>query len=356
MPRTPRVEYENAVYHVKARGKHLKPIVFDDDDRKLFCDTFAEACGRTGWEVFAWVLMDNHYHAVFRTPEPNLVTGMQWFQNAYTRRLNARKKLRGALFDGRYRAIPIEDAATSPRGSLVWRDYLRSVIDYVHLVPGCSGIVDGSNKSCLDYPWSSLAKGYSLAPSKRPPWLAVAEGLDLLGFPDSAVGRRRSMERLDGIIRNEGGDPLAGELPLSRRFERGWFWGSEAFRGRLVTRFEKLGSQKRRNSRSRKESPTKDHGVKRAAEIIAEGAKHFGITVEELRQKRRGDLRRSSVAWAIAKETTVPQEWIAKQLNLKSAANTSQQIRLFHLVPEKELVREVKAWKLSRSHGVTNSE
>jgi len=52
----------------------------------------------------------------------------------------------------------------------------------------------------------------------------------------------------------------------------------------------------------------------------------------------------------------VPQEWIAKQLNLKSAANTSQQIRLFHLVPEKELVREVKAWKLSRSHGVTNSE
>lgn len=58
---------------------------------------------------------------------------MQWFQNAFTRRLNARRHLWGHLYGGRYKAIPIEDAATSPRGSVVWRDYLRAVIDYVHL-------------------------------------------------------------------------------------------------------------------------------------------------------------------------------------------------------------------------------
>jgi len=81
MPRTPRVEYENAVYHGMARGDRREPIVLDDEDRTLFLDTFGEACGRTGWEVFAWVLLDNHYHAVFRSPEPNLVFGMQWFQN-----------------------------------------------------------------------------------------------------------------------------------------------------------------------------------------------------------------------------------------------------------------------------------
>lgn len=40
-----------------------------------------------------WVLMENHYHAVFRTPEPNLVAGMQWIQNAFTRRLNVRREL-----------------------------------------------------------------------------------------------------------------------------------------------------------------------------------------------------------------------------------------------------------------------
>jgi hypothetical protein len=49
------------------------------------------------------------------------------------------------------------------------------------------------------------------------------------------------------------------------------------------------------------------------------------------------------------KETSVPQEWIAERLNLKSAANASQQIRRFHLVPDKDLPREVRAWKWSRN-------
>ncbi len=36
MPRTPRVEYENAVYHVMARGDRREAIVHDDGDRQLF--------------------------------------------------------------------------------------------------------------------------------------------------------------------------------------------------------------------------------------------------------------------------------------------------------------------------------
>ena len=214
---------------------------------------------------------------------------------------------------------------------------------------GRAGLVNGTTISCLDYPWSSLAKGYALPPSKRPAWLSVPEGLDLLGSPDTVAGRRRFIERLDGFIREEQSDPLAGEVPLSKQFERGWFWGSEAFRERLVARIEKMGERKSRNYRSRSEGPAKDHGLRRAEEILAEGAKHFGFTGEELRQNRWGDWRRSAVAWAIAKETSVPQEWIAEHLNLKSAANASQQIRRFHQVPDKELPREVRAWKMSRN-------
>src|SRR5690606_18258804 len=131
-----------------------------------------------------------------------------------------------------------------------------------------------------------------------------------------AYGRRRFIERLDGFIREEQSDPLAGDVPLSKQFERGWFRGSEAFRERLVARIEKMGQRKSRNHRSRSEGPAKDHGLRRAEEILAEGAKHFGLTGEELRQNRRGDWRRSAVAWAIAKETRVPQEWIAEYLNL----------------------------------------
>ena len=43
--------------------------------------TLAEACKKTGWEVLAWVIMDNHYHWLLRTPKPNLVAGMSWFQS-----------------------------------------------------------------------------------------------------------------------------------------------------------------------------------------------------------------------------------------------------------------------------------
>jgi len=88
--RAPRTQYEGAVYHVMARGDRREPIVFDDQDRATFVRTLASARKKSGWEVFSWVLMDNHYHAVFRTPHGNLIEGMRWFQNTFTRRINSR--------------------------------------------------------------------------------------------------------------------------------------------------------------------------------------------------------------------------------------------------------------------------
>ena len=59
MPRARRIEYENAIYHVMARGNRREPIVFNDRDRELLAFTLSEAATRCGWEVFAWVSMDN---------------------------------------------------------------------------------------------------------------------------------------------------------------------------------------------------------------------------------------------------------------------------------------------------------
>jgi len=173
--------------------------------------------------------------------------------------------------------------------------------------------------------------------------------LDLYGERDNAAGRRRFVERLDGFVREERSDPSAFDLPLSKSFERGWYWGSQAFRERLAARLEGMAPRQSRNYRSRSAGPSKDHGEKRAHGILAEAMAHYGMTCDELQQDRRGDWRRSSVAWALAKETSVPHAWIAEKLNLKSAANASQQIRRFHLEPARELPREVRVWKLSRN-------
>ena len=223
------------------------------------------------------------------------------------------------------------------------------VCDYFHLNPGRAGLVNGGERSLLDFTWSSVAKGYALPPSKRPAWLATEAGLDLFGEADTVAGRRRLVDRLDGFIRAEQSDPQVHDLPLSKHFERGWFWGSQDFRERLLSQLEKLDPKKSRNYRSRSAGPSKDHGEKRAHEILAEGAAHYGMSEITLREDRRGDWTRSSVAWALAKETNVPHAWIAEKLNLKSVPNASQQIRRFHREPVKALPKEVKQWKLSRN-------
>ena len=100
MPRSVRIEFPGAFYHLMARGNRRQPIFADDDDRRFFLKALADACEMTGWRVHAWALMSNHYHLMIETPEPNLVEGMKWLQNAYTRRFNTRHRLWGRLFFG----------------------------------------------------------------------------------------------------------------------------------------------------------------------------------------------------------------------------------------------------------------
>ena len=53
MARKLRVQYPGAFYHVMNRGDRREPIYSDDQDRRLFLDTLAEACEKTDWQVHA---------------------------------------------------------------------------------------------------------------------------------------------------------------------------------------------------------------------------------------------------------------------------------------------------------------
>lgn len=96
-----RIEFAGAVYHLMSRGNQGQAIFRGDADRKLFLETLAEGCEKTGWQVHAYVLMGNHYHLLVETPEANLVAGMKWIQGTYTQRFSAGHKLFGHLFQGR---------------------------------------------------------------------------------------------------------------------------------------------------------------------------------------------------------------------------------------------------------------
>jgi putative transposase len=62
-----RIQSAGKYNHVMAWGNCREAIFHDDDDRRFFLHTLAQACEMTGWRVHAWVLMGNHYHRLPQT-------------------------------------------------------------------------------------------------------------------------------------------------------------------------------------------------------------------------------------------------------------------------------------------------
>ena len=97
MPRSLRIEYEGARYHVMCRGNQQGDIFVSQGDVDLFLRTLSEVCDRNHVVVHAWCIMSNHYHLLLETPQGNLVDAMKWFQGCFTQRYNACHHLSGHL-------------------------------------------------------------------------------------------------------------------------------------------------------------------------------------------------------------------------------------------------------------------
>lgn len=70
-------------------------------------------------------------------------------------------------------------------------------------------------RSLLDYPWSSLALAYAVAPGKRGE-VEVATGLELAQCPDTVAGRRQYVRRLDErAMREQAVATGAGEAEIA---------------------------------------------------------------------------------------------------------------------------------------------
>src|ERR1700754_4113801 len=100
MPRPLRVEYPGALYHVMSRGDRREDIFADALDRERFLALVGRACLKTGWQVHAYCLMSNHWHAVIETAQANLSVGMRWLLGTYTQSFNRRHGQWGHLFGG----------------------------------------------------------------------------------------------------------------------------------------------------------------------------------------------------------------------------------------------------------------
>src|SRR5437667_6778181 len=124
MARPLRIERPGGRYHVTARGNEQRAIYRDEKDRFHFLELLAESRERFGAKIHSYVLMDNHFHLLLETPEANLSRTMQWLGVSYSVWFNLRHKRAGHLFQGRFKAVVVEDDAG-------WQEVAR----YVHLNP-----------------------------------------------------------------------------------------------------------------------------------------------------------------------------------------------------------------------------
>jgi hypothetical protein len=149
----------------------------------------------------------------------------------------------------------------------------------------------------------------------------------MLGYPDTADGRRRMVEALDERARAEGvqsGIPqktggLDGRLSDLRR---GWYWGRQEFAEKMLKMSEALG-RKRRSRAFLRTPEVLEHGELKALEILEAGLEREGLQKADLPGLRANDSRKVAIAREIWQQTTVSQSWISERLAMKNAANVS---------------------------------
>jgi len=205
MSRAWRIEYEGALYHLLSRGNEQRDIFEDQKDRNLFLDTICEFSERFEIHVFAYVMMDNHYHLLVRTRHANLKKAMHWFGTTYAQRFNRRHFRSGHLFQGRYKSILVQNDA-----------YMLQLSYYIHRNPLRAGIV----KRLADYRWSSY-RSYAYG-RKSPRWLST----DLIFSQFKSKDRhKRYREKVQGYAKEE--------KRLWEDLRHGLFLGSKGFVERI---------------------------------------------------------------------------------------------------------------------------
>lgn len=307
------------------RGNHQEPVFKDNKDHEEFLDTLGEVVERMGWKLHAFVLMGNHYHLLIETPEANLVDGMRWFQSTYTQRFNSRHKQCGHLFQGRYKALLVDDG-----------EYFSAVANYIHLNPARAGCFDLENGKLSDYKWSSYP-GY-LRSSMRPGFLTVERLLWNYGKYDDCSGRsdyRQRMKKRVLEIQHSGNPKEADEQ--WEKIRRGWVLGSDHFCERVRRLADEVMKGKQPESFSGESRRL--HDETRAEEILKRGLHVFSLTEDELSDLRKGDDRKKVVAWMIRKRTSVKNDWISTRLKMGHPNSISRHMGEVERVRTGELLK-----------------
>jgi len=116
---------KDCYYHIYNRGINGTTI-FENDANKLFFLKQLAKYSQDKISIFAYCLMNNHFHLVIRlnTEEKEVTQAFSNLFNSYAKAFNKQINRTGSLFEKHFKRIKLKDET-----------YLKHLIVYVHLNP-----------------------------------------------------------------------------------------------------------------------------------------------------------------------------------------------------------------------------
>ena len=140
MARLPRIVLPGLPHHVTQRGNRRERTFFEDGDYLLYLDLLAEAARKSEVEVWSYCLMPNHVHIIAVPSDPDgLRRTFRYVHRHYTGYINARLRVTGHLWQGRYSSVAMDES------------HFVTALRYVALNPVRARLV----KRPEDWAWSS---------------------------------------------------------------------------------------------------------------------------------------------------------------------------------------------------------
>ena len=242
--RQPRFTYPGAYHHCMNRGINGQAIFKTEKYKTAFLDLLADKLDKFRMRLFAYCIMDNHYHLVLENASGRMSDFFRNLNTQYAFYYRKHTGGKGYVFQSRFVSTIVQDDA-----------YLKQAIVYILQNPVQAGIIDDFRK----YPWSSAKAYFHKA---KPKWLDGEFVQGLFG----------SQNNLAGAIQ------LAGSEKLSLLKTRlGPVLGDESFVEKALERYER-----RLQPDAVKKKRRDDFGFEPVAKVIQEFERDKGIKIEDI--------------------------------------------------------------------------
>jgi len=323
MARALRLAFEDALYHLCARGNRREPIFLSERDCAHFEQLLAESIERYHIELHSYVLLPNHFHLLARTLMPNVSRWMHWLITTYSVWFNRRHQLVGHVFQGRYKGFLVQEG-----------DYLLELSRYLHLNPVRGSVLGSGNPEerrgrLRAYEWSSY-RGYAGLIQQKP---FVNENLVLGEFGSRSGSQRTKIQYRqfveEGLLRD-----------IANPFQQvQWqsVLGDESFAQRLNDKLKSKRDQQREVTGFKRGGRTTA-----PAELIDRVARHYRIASQKLvDSSAHGSQARNVAIWLLRQKGGLTLREIGQLFGGLDYAAVSQRIqRLNQQIRRQKLLRK----------------